>query len=106
MDIVNIVEETVIPNLVAYIKKNKLQLEDKYTEEKAFFYKIIGDYYRYAVEATTVSIEIMASGGVNQKKEFFKKGAMEAYQTCTKIVKRLKPYNTVRLGLALNFSVF
>eukprot|EP00355_Strombidium_rassoulzadegani_P006698 CAMPEP_0168625846 /NCGR_PEP_ID=MMETSP0449_2-20121227/10269_1 /TAXON_ID=1082188 /ORGANISM="Strombidium rassoulzadegani, Strain ras09" /LENGTH=60 /DNA_ID=CAMNT_0008667707 /DNA_START=447 /DNA_END=629 /DNA_ORIENTATION=- len=41
------------------------------------------------------------------KKEHFKNGALEAYTKCNNIVKRgLKPYNTVRLGLALNFSVF
>ena len=57
-------------------------MEDKYTEERAFFYKIIGDYYRYASEATTVNIDAPNSGsqgGIHEKKEFFKKGAMEAY---------------------------
>ena len=42
-----------------------------------------------------------------EKKEYFKRGAEEAYKKCSGIVKKgLKPYNTVRLGLALNYSVF
>jgi hypothetical protein len=41
------------------------------------------------------------------KKEIFKKGALDMYNKCNTICKRgLKPYNCVRLGLALNFSVF
>ena len=58
----------------------------------------MGDYYRYASEATSSN---------SHGRESFKDGALEAYQKCTNIVKKgLKPYNSVRLGLALNFSVF
>jgi len=68
----------------------------------------VGDYYRYASEATTMEVEPMPGDKTGEeKKEIFKKGALEAYKKCTNIVKRgLKPYNTVRLGLALNYSVF
>ena len=75
-----------------------LQLDAKFIEERAFFYKIVGDYYRYASEATAAE---------SDKREMFKNGALEAYQKCSNIVKKgLKPYNSVRLGLALNYSVF
>ena len=41
------------------------------------------------------------------RKAFFKKGALDAYTKCNNISRKgLKPYNCVRLGLALNFSVF
>ena len=41
------------------------------------------------------------------RKSFFKKGALDAYSKCNNISRKgLKPYNCVRLGLALNFSVF
>ena len=88
----------VIPQLEAHIKKNMLQLDAKFIEERAFFYKIVGDYYRYASEATSSS---------SPSRDSFKEGALQAYQKCTSIVKKgLKPYNSVRLGLALNYSVF
>ena len=98
MDIVNLINRNVLPQLEAHIKKNMLQLDPKFIEERAFFYKIVGDYYRYASEATQSSSKF---------REKFKDGALEAYQKCTNIVKKgLKPYNSVRLGLALNYSVF
>ena len=76
-----------------------LHFEEQYVEERAFFYKIIGDYYRYASEATSET--------PYQIKEGFKNGAIENYKKCMNISKKgLKPYNSVRLGLALNYSVF
>ena len=53
LQIVNLVTDHVLPNIEAYIKKHMLQFEESYVEERAFFYKIVGDYYRYASEATT-----------------------------------------------------
>ena len=116
MDIVNLVKDVYIPNLEAYGKRNLLQLDEKYMEERAFFYKIVGDYYRYASEAITIKPTAANSGSVpgtgaeddgTAKREFFKQGALEAYNKCNNMSKRgLKPYNFVRLGLALNFSVF
>ena len=116
MDIVSLIKNVFIPNLEAYGKRNLLQLDEKYMEERAFFYKIVGDYYRYASEAVTVRSPGPNSGSVpgtgneddgTAKREFFKQGALEAYNKCNNMSKRgLKPYNFVRLGLALNFSVF
>jgi hypothetical protein len=63
---------------------------------------MIGDYYRYASEAaqTQVSRE--------HRLPKFKKGALEAYTKAMQLCRSgvLKPYNSVVLGLALNFSVF
>ena len=48
-----------------------LQFEEAYVEERAFFYKLVGDYYRYAAEATSTSDP--------EVKERFKHGALEFY---------------------------
>ena len=112
MDIINLLQDHVILAIEAHIKKNMLQLDEKFIEERAFFYKIVGDYYRYASEAcSTDDSPLYIAHGTSisnlEKKQIFKKGAMDAYKKCSSIVKKgLKPYNTVRLGLALNFSVF
>ena len=69
----------------------KLAADD---ESKAFFYKMIGDYYRYVAESA------------NEKLQEVKQGALEGYQTADKLSKGLNACNPIRLGLALNFSVF
>ena len=53
MQIVNLIQNTVLVNVEAYMKKHMLHFDEGYIEERAFFYKIVGDYYRYAAEATT-----------------------------------------------------
>jgi len=72
-------------------------------EERAFFYKMVGDYNRYASESAS-------SQGSKERLPAFKQGALDAYkkslQLCNRPDSGIKPYNAVRLGLALNFSVF
>ena len=66
------------------------------SESKAFFHKMAGDYYRYIAES--------AQGA---KLEEVKAGAEEQYAAAQKICdKDLGACNPIRLGLALNFSVF
>jgi 14-3-3 protein epsilon len=61
---------------------------------------MVGDYYRYASEAISSQASL-------ERLSKFKKGALEAYKKAMEICKKgLKPYNSVCLGLALNFSVF
>ena len=62
-------------------------------EAKAFFIKMVGDYYRYIAENAKGS----ALEGVKQN-------ALKAYQQANEI--SLPPCNPIKLGLALNFSVF
>jgi hypothetical protein len=62
-------------------------------ESKAFFYKMIGDYYRYVAEAPKYLEEV-------------KEGALENYNKAQETSESLNPCNPIRLGLALNFSVF
>ena len=64
-------------------------------ESKAFFYKMIGDYYRYTAESASAA-----------KLETVKSGALEGYTQAQKLCESLNACNPIRLGLALNFSVF
>ena len=56
---------------------------------------MIGDYYRYVAES--------AKG---DKLEIVKNGALEGYKQSQTLSESLNPCNPIRLGLALNFSVF
>ena len=62
-------------------------------EPKAFFIKMVGDYYRYIAENAK---------GDNLDK--VKQSALNAYNEANAIT--LPPCNPIKLGLALNFSVF
>ena len=64
-------------------------------ESKAFFQKMIGDYYRYVAESAT-----------EDKLDKVKQGALKGYEEADKFSKSLNARNPIRLGLALNFSVF
>ena len=75
--------------------KNKCLPLAAENESKAFFQKMIGDYYRYVAES--------ASGDNLEK---VKTGALEGYQQADALSKELNACNPIRLGLALNFSVF
>ena len=62
-------------------------------ESKAFFVKMVGDYYRYIAE--NAGEDIIAAVRDN---------ALKYYKNANEI--QLPPCNPLRLGLALNFSVF
>ena len=62
-------------------------------EAKAFFVKMVGDYYRY-----------IAENAKDQKLEEVKAKAKAAYEEANGI--DLPACNPIKLGLALNFSVF
>jgi len=68
---------------------------DKGTEGKVFYEKMKGDYYRYLVEVTT---------GEDRKQ--LSHQSKEAYDTATKTAETLATTHPIKLGLALNFSVF
>lgn len=64
---------------------------------------MIGDYYRYASEASS------SKASKEKRLPKFKKVALEAYNKALELCRGpggLRPYNSVVLGLALNFSVF
>jgi len=74
---------------------NNLITSSKTSESKVFYHKMKGDYYRYLAESATGETRT-ASG----------KKAKDAYLEATDIAKELSPTDPIRLGLALNFSVF
>lgn len=75
------------------IIQSKVLSKTAEAEAKAFFVKMVGDYYRYIAET--------AQG---DKMESVKREALKAYQEACAI--ELPPCNPIKLGLALNFSVF
>ncbi|XP_066529700.1 tyrosine 3-monooxygenase/tryptophan 5-monooxygenase activation protein, theta polypeptide b [Hoplias malabaricus] len=85
------------------ICKDVLELLDKYLienssvfESKVFYLKMKGDYYRYLAEVAS---------GEDKDKDI--RNSEEAYQNAFDISKtEMQPTHPIRLGLALNFSVF
>ena len=80
--------------IVDSVKKNCMNVAST-DETKAFFYKMIGDYYRYVAEAAT-----------GDQLDTVKNGALENYNQAQISSEKLNACNPIRLGLALNFSVF
>lgn len=78
---------------IIHLIQSKVLTKPSEAEAKAFFVKMVGDYYRYIAET--------AQG---EKLESVKREALKAYQEAQGI--ELPPCNAIRLGLALNFSVF
>ncbi|KAK8472552.1 hypothetical protein PHAVU_002G238300 [Phaseolus vulgaris] len=82
-DIMTVIDEHLIPSSTT-------------GEPSVFFYKMKGDYYRYLAE--------FKSG--DERKEAADH-SMKAYQTASTTAEaELPPTHPIRLGLALNFSVF
>jgi len=82
-EILKIIESELIPNSTT-------------GEGKVFYYKMTGDYHRYLAE--------FQEGDVRKKSA---SDALEAYQRASDLANQdLPPTHPIRLGLALNFSVF
>merc|ERR1712139_20752 len=78
---------------IIQIINNKVLSKSCDGESKAFFVKMVGDYYRYIAENAKGSLM-----------EEVKQEALKAYNQANQI--SLPPCNPIKLGLALNFSVF
>lgn len=84
MDVIDLLDTVLIPN----------STDD--SESNVFYLKMKGDYYRYLCEFLT--------GGDKQDNS---DKALEAYEQAQKVASsQMKVTDPVRLGLALNFSVF
>ena len=81
-------------NIINMIKDNALKGSGD-SESKAFFLKMIGDYYRY-----------MAESAQGDKLALARDGALANYKDADVVAKELQACNPIKLGLALNFSVF
>ena len=80
-------------DIIDMIKADGMRTSDP--EGKAFFLKMIGDYYRYMAES--------AQGDVLDRA---RSGALENYKLAEAAGQNLNACNPIKLGLALNFSVF
>lgn len=84
-------------NEVLGLIDNNLLKKDLGVQDQIFFLKMKGDYIRYMIEIAGDSPDRMPL--VNSSKE--------AYDAAMKLAKdKLQPASPIRLGLALNFSVF
>jgi len=82
-DILSIIEENLIPNSSS-------------EEAKVFYYKMKGDYHRYLAEFQQ-----------GETRKASASSALDAYQAASAVASSdLPPTHPIRLGLALNFSVF
>ncbi|CAG0880374.1 unnamed protein product [Darwinula stevensoni] len=92
-----------VENELRDICHDVLGLLDKYLipkasnpESKVFYLKMKGDYYRYLAEVAT-----------GDSRNAVVEDSQKAYQEAFDIAKsRMQPTHPIRLGLALNFSVF
>jgi len=64
-------------------------------EALVFYHKMVGDYYRYLAEVST-----------SANRSDVAKRSLDSYEQARDIAKDLPPTHPIRLGLALNFSVF
>uniref|UniRef100_A0A7R9ZA87 14-3-3 domain-containing protein n=1 Tax=Pseudictyota dubia TaxID=2749911 RepID=A0A7R9ZA87_9STRA len=69
--------------------------KDNTTEGQVFYWKMAGDYYRYLAEFAQSDDKKTKAGKAQQK-----------YEEATKNGQALPATNPIRLGLALNYSVF
>jgi 14-3-3 protein epsilon len=81
-------------DILQVLDKNLIQ-HSSTNESKVFYYKMKGDYHRYLAESTSGEPRTQAA-----------EKALEAYKAASEIAQELLPTNPIRLGLALNFSVF
>lgn len=75
--------------------KNDAMKTQQEAEGKAFFLKMVGDYFRY-----------MAESAQGDKLAHARDGALQHYKEAETVGKDLPACNPIKLGLALNFSVF
>lgn len=81
-DIQNVIDEYLLP-------------ASQDSESKAFYLKLKGDYFRYPCEYLT-----------GEQKNDCMENAEECYKEAYEIAEKFPISNSIRLGLALNFSVF
>jgi len=88
--------ETICNDILTLLDNNLLKIPNLKPESKVFYEKMKADYYRYLAEFKT-GAEKMEIGGK----------AQSAYKLASdEAVANLAPTHPIRLGLALNYSVF
>jgi len=89
-DVLKILDKYLIPNT-----GDSDSATDEQKESKVFYYKMKGDYYRYLAEVSD-----------EDKRKDPTDNALKAYTEAEKFAESLDSTHPIRLGLALNFSVF
>ncbi|RXM95691.1 14-3-3 protein eta [Acipenser ruthenus] len=89
--------ETVCNDVLSLLDKFLIKnCNDSQFESKVFYLKMKGDYYRYLAEVAT-----------GEKKTAVVESSEASYKEAFEISKEhMQPTHPIRLGLALNFSVF
>jgi len=87
--------EEICNDILDLLDKTLLAADEISDEAQVFYYKMKGDYLRYLAEVQTSS----GTGDAAPK-------AKTAYEQAWAAAKSLKATNPIKLGLALNFSVF
>jgi len=88
-------ELTEICNDILHVLEDNLISNSSTNESRVFYFKMKGDYHRYLAESTS-----------GESKQLAAEKALEAYKAASTKSQELLPTNPIRLGLALNFSVF
>lgn len=96
-EVLDLISTFLIPKLVE--RSESEECSEKANESKVFYLKMKGDYYRYLAEVATGSSR---EDAVQNSKESYQ----EAYNFCSDPDNGLKATHPIRLGLALNYSVF
>jgi len=86
--------DDICKKILELLNVNLIEHADE-AESKVFYYKMKGDYYRYIAEYKTEDAKQKAS-----------EDACAAYNQAMEEAKSLAVTHPIRLGLALNFSVF
>ena len=103
-EVLELLSKYLIPKATEEAKaETDADITEKLVESKVFYLKMKGDYYRYLAEVAGDG----ASGeeSINHSEKAYE----EALETSSKGIDdkgALKPTHPIRLGLALNFSVF
>lgn len=114
LEVLSLLDDHLLKNIDAEIKKGKDAEAgtDAHTdvntavESKIFYLKMKGDYYRYLAE---VSAKANRTEYVEKSEEAYKKAldiTTDGDADTTGGIGKLQPTHPIRLGLALNFSVF
>jgi 14-3-3 protein epsilon len=99
-------ELTNICNDILSVLDNHLIPSSTTGESKVFYYKMKGDYHRYLAEFAQGPISFPSPSLVQSRKEAAE-NSLIAYKSASDIaITELPPTHPIRLGLALNFSVF
>jgi len=82
-------------DILTLLDDNLIHKADKQAEASVFYLKMKADYFRY-----------LAEFAVGAKKSEYADKAEESYKKATTTAAQLAPTHPIRLGLALNYSVF